>query len=67
MYRIYVYVSIIVTFIIMYIAFSAGSHTRPDIGEHTVDVLKELKYTDKQIKELLENRTVYQCDSEAKL
>ena len=65
MCRTCIYVSIIV--ILLYIAFSAGSHTRPDIGEHTVDVLKELKYTDKQIKELLENGTVYQCDSEAKL
>ena len=45
----------------------SGSFTRPDTGEHTVKVLKDIGYSEQEIRELLDTNTVYQCETRAKL
>ena len=46
----------------------AGKHSvQPEIGENTVEILRELNYSDEQIQQLLENETVHQCHSQSKL
>lgn len=44
-----------------------GGYAQPEIGEHTLEILKELKYSDSRIRELVEGRTVHQSDKRAKL
>ena len=46
---------------------STGSHAQPEIGQNTVEILKELKYSNEHIRELLENKIVHQYDSQGKL
>lgn len=47
-------------------AMPATSHL-PEIGEHTVEILKELNYTQERIKELLKTGTVVQHKFDSKL
>lgn len=44
-----------------------GSFVQPQIGEHTLQVLKELNFTEKMISELVKSNVVYQCEPNAKL
>ena len=40
---------------------------QPEIGQNTVEILRELNYSDKKIQELVENKIVHQCHTEGKL
>ncbi|XP_064391536.1 alpha-methylacyl-CoA racemase-like isoform X2 [Halichondria panicea] len=44
-----------------------GSFGQPEIGEHTVEVLKELSFSQQDIQELMDNNTIAQSEPTSKL
>ena len=52
---------------VVYYNTHVGSHVQPEIGENTVEILKELNYSDEQIQQLVQDKTVHQYHSQSKL